>query len=74
MGPPRRKIIGKEYEHLMLLIKMSEPIRESNNQRTSTEEYYIGGKYYDVTYGWDDEPELEEVEYNEEDLLRKNRS
>ena len=53
---------------------MSEPIRESNNQRTSTEEYYIGGKYYDVTYGWDDEPELEEVEYNEEDLLRKNRS
>lgn len=74
MGPPRRTLVGKEYEQVMLLIKLSEPIRESNNQRTFTEEYCIGGKYFDVTYGLDDEPEITEVEYNEEDLLRKSRT
>lgn len=74
MGPPRRTLLGKEYDQVLLLIKMSEPIGESNNQRTFTEEYCIGGKYYDVIYGWDNEPEIQEVEYNEEDLLRKSRS
>ena len=62
MGPPRRRLEGKELEHVWLLINMSTPVRESNNQRTMTEEFEIGGKRYDVHYGLEDDPVVEEVE------------
>jgi hypothetical protein len=61
-GPPRRQIEGQEYIDLMLLMKMIDPISSSNNQRTMTDEYVLGGKRYHVTYGLSDEPELEEIE------------
>lgn len=70
MGPRRRTLVGKEREQVWLLIQMMEPVRESNNQRTWTEEYIIGEKYYDVTYfSADEEPEIDEVERDKKDIL-----
>jgi hypothetical protein len=68
MGPPKRQLEGKEREHAWLLIKMSSPVCESNNQRFITEEYVIGSRRYDVTYGLEDEPVVEIYE-DEENLL-----
>ena len=62
MGPPKRKLEGKERENIWLLIQMSTPINESNNQRFWHEEYVLGGKRYDVTYGLEDDPIIEVYE------------
>jgi hypothetical protein len=62
MGPPKRILKGKERENIWLLIQMSTPVRESNNQRFWHEEYVIGNKRYDVTYGVEDEPIVEVYE------------
>jgi hypothetical protein len=59
MGPPKRQLASKEREKVWLLIQMSTPIRESNNQRFWYEEYLIGGRRYYVTYGVEDEPIIE---------------
>lgn len=67
MGPPKRQLEGGEREHAWLLIKMSTPVRESNNQRFWTEEYVIGGRRYDVTYGVEDIPIVEV--YEEDSVL-----
>jgi hypothetical protein len=67
MGPPKRQLEGQEREHAWLLIKMSSPVRESNNQRFWTEEYLISDRRYDVTYGVEDEPIVEI--YEEDNIL-----
>jgi hypothetical protein len=59
-----RELEGKEKEHILLLIKLTKPITESNNQRFWYEEYFIGGKTYHITYGIYEEPIVEE-ELNE---------
>lgn len=68
MGPPKRQLEGQERAHAWLLINMSIPVRESNNQRFWTSEYVISGRRYDVTYGVEDEPVVEVYE-DEKDLL-----
>jgi hypothetical protein len=40
---------------------MTEPTRTSNNQHSWCEEYYVGGKYYDVHYFPNEEPIIEEI-------------
>jgi hypothetical protein len=67
MGPPKRQLEGQEREHAWLLIKMSSPVRESNNQRFITEEYVIGNRRYDVTYGIEETPIVEI--YEKDDIL-----
>ena len=62
MGPPKRTLEGKERENIWLLIQMSTAINESNNQRFWHEEYVLGGKRYDVTYGLEDDPIIEVYE------------
>ncbi len=62
IGPPKRLLEGKEREQTWLLILMSTPVRESNNQRFWYEEYLIGGRRYDVTYGVEDYPIIEVYE------------
>lgn len=63
IGPPRRKIEGDEYKHMMLVLGLKEPVSSSNNQHTWTDEYLHDGKTYNVTHfpGYDAEPELEEI-------------
>jgi hypothetical protein len=68
MRPSKRQLFGKELEHVQFLMDMCEPVRTSNNQRSITDEYLIGGKRYDVTYfGGEDEP-IVEVYENKTDL------
>ena len=56
MGPPTRRLEGKEHEQMMLLFSMTEPVRETNNQHSWCAEYNIGGKMYNVHYFPDEEP------------------
>lgn len=62
MGPPQRTLEGKEREQIWLLLSLLSPIRQSNNQRTWTDEYELNGKKYNVTYGLEDEPVIDEIE------------
>lgn len=59
MGPPKRVLEGTEREHLLTVFRLLEPVRESNNQRSFTEEYEHAGKKYDVHY-FDNETIVEE--------------
>jgi hypothetical protein len=61
MGPPKRRIEGEEYKHLMLILNLKTPISSSNNQRFWTDEYEHNGRIYEVTYGIEDDPYLEEI-------------
>lgn len=61
MGPPKRRLEGKEHEQVWLLLQMMEPVRESNNQHSWCAEYEMGGKKYDVHYFPDEEPFIEEI-------------
>ncbi len=61
LGPPKRHIEGEEYKHMMLILSLKTPICSSNNQRFWTDEYEHNGRIYEVTYGIEDKPYLEEV-------------
>ena len=61
LGPARRTLEGKEREQAWLILNMSEPTRTHNNQHSWTEEYYVGGKYYDVHYFPNEQPIIDEV-------------
>ena len=49
MGRPRRELVGKEKEDILLLLKMVEPFKQTNNQRSWTDYYMIGNREYHVT-------------------------
>lgn len=61
MGPPRRRLEGEEYHHMMMVLALKDPICSSNNQRFWTDEYEHNGRHYEITYGIEDYPYLEEV-------------
>ena len=62
MGPPKRELEGKEYDHIWTLLQLIDPVHSSNNQRTWTDEYHLNGKKYDVTFGLGEQPIIEELE------------
>jgi hypothetical protein len=49
MGPPYRTLEGKERDDILLLLSMTEPFKESNNQHSWTSCYMIGNTEYHVT-------------------------
>lgn len=49
MGPPTRTLEGQEKAHILLLLAMIEPFKETNNQRSWTSYYMIGDVEYHVT-------------------------
>lgn len=61
LGPPKRQLLGDEYKHMMMVLSLKDPICSSNNQRFWTDEYEHDGRRYDITYGVEDEPILEEI-------------
>ncbi len=65
MGPPRRVLEGEEREHMLTVLRLVEPIRSTNNQRSFTDEYVHAGKMYDVHY-FEDETVVEEILEDEE--------
>lgn len=60
-GPDCKELVGKEAEQMLIVLKLIEPYKSTNNQRTSTDFYEHAGKEYRVTYGLGDEPLVEEV-------------
>ena len=56
-----KELKGKEYEHVWTLLQLIKPVNSSNNQRTWTDEYKLNGKTYNVTYGLEDKPIIEEI-------------
>ena len=65
MGPPRRTLEGKEKEHILLLLAMIEPFKQTNNQRSWTDYYMIGKTEYHVT-DFEDEVIVDEMLKEEE--------
>ncbi len=49
MGPPVRTLVGKEKDQTLLLLALTEPFKETNNQHSWTSYYMIGSKEYHVT-------------------------
>jgi hypothetical protein len=60
MGPPTKTLEGKEKEHILLLLAMIEPFKETNNQRSWTSYYLIGETEYHVTH-FEDEVIVDEM-------------
>jgi len=56
-----KELKGQEYDHIWTLLQLIEPVNSSNNQRTWTDEYELNGKRYNVTYGLEDTPIIEEI-------------
>lgn len=69
MGPPHKTLEGKDKEKVMLLLTMTEPYKQTNNQRSWTDYYNIGGKEYHATYFPEDKdgPIIDEMLPEEED-------
>ena len=65
MGPPKRVLLGDERDHMLTVFSLLEPIRQSNNQRSFTDEFEHAGKTYYVHY-FENEVEVEEVLPDEE--------
>ena len=65
MGPPKRVLEGDEREHMLTVFRLLEPVRQTNNQRSFTDEYVHAGKMYDVHYF---EGETVVEEYLEDDF------
>lgn len=61
MGPPKRTLEGKEKNDIILLLAMTEPFKETNNQHSWTEYYRIGETEYHVTNFPDDEVIVDEM-------------
>lgn len=53
-------IHGEEKERILTMLRLMEPVSQSNNQRAITETFQCGEVEYRVTY-WDDETTLEEM-------------
>ncbi len=60
MGPPKRRLEGEEHNRVWLLLQMTEPVRETNNQHSWCAEYNIGGIMYDVHYFPEEDPFIEQ--------------
>ena len=56
-----KELTGAEYDHVWTLLQLIKPVNSSNNQRTWTDEYELNGKKYNVTYGLEDNPIIEEI-------------
>lgn len=50
MGPPYKTLEGDEKQHCMLLLNLTEPYKQTNNQQSWTDYYMIGETEYHVTY------------------------
>ena len=57
-----KELKGQEYDYVWTLLQLIKPVNSSNNQRTWTDEYELNGKKYNVTYGLEDKPIIEEIQ------------
>lgn len=67
MGPPHKTLEGDEKQHTMLLLNLTEPYKQTNNQQSWTDYYMIGETEYHVTYFPEsDEPIIDKMLKEEE--------
>jgi hypothetical protein len=67
MGPPHKTLEGDEKQHTMLLLNLTEPYQQTNNQQSWTDYYMIGETEYHVTYfPGSDEPIIDKMLPEEE--------
>ena len=50
MGPPHRDLEGEEYNHVMLILALMAPYKQTNNQHCWTDYYRMSGNEYHVTH------------------------
>ena len=50
MGRPYKTLEGQDKENVMLMLSLTEPYKETNNQHSWTAYYNIGGIEYHATY------------------------
>jgi hypothetical protein len=63
MGPPRRELVGKEREQVLLMLAMlGGPTVTSNNQHSYSEDYVHAGRHWCVTTWPDGYYTVEEIE------------
>lgn len=55
-----RELEGEEYEQVLLMLSLTEPVLSYNNQRFFTDQYLIGDIRYDVMYFDEDKPIIKE--------------
>jgi hypothetical protein len=68
MGPPSVTLEGKEKAQTMLLLALSEPFKQTNNQQSWTDYYMIGGTEYHVTtWPGSSEPTVDKMLPEDED-------
>ena len=68
MGPPMKTLEGDEKQNTMLLLNLTEPYQQTNNQQSWTDYYMIGETEYQVTYfPGSDEPIIDKVLPEDED-------
>lgn len=68
MGPPYKTLEGDEKKHTMLLLNLTKPYKETNNQHSWTNYYMIGETEYHVTYFPEqDEPIIDKMLPEEEE-------
>jgi hypothetical protein len=68
MGQPHKTLEGDEKQHTMLLLNLTEPYKETNNQQSWTSYYMIGETEYHVTYfPGSDEPIIDKMLSEDED-------
>ena len=56
MGPPHRDLEGEEYNHVMLILALMAPYKQTNNQHCWTDYYKVSDIEYHVTTWPNDEP------------------
>ena len=68
MGPPYKTLKGKDKENVLMLLSLTAPYKETNNQHSWTAYYDVGGKEYQVTFFPEaDEPIVDEMLSEDED-------
>jgi hypothetical protein len=68
MGPPHKTLEGDEKQHTMLLLNLTKPYKQTNNQQSWTDYYMIGETEYHVTYfPGSDEPIIDKMLPEEEE-------
>jgi len=68
MGPPHKTLEGNDKENVLMMLRLTEPYKETNNQQSWTSYYNVGGREYHVTFfPGADEPIVDEMLSEEED-------
>ena len=68
MGPPYKTLEGIDKENVLMMLRLTEPYKETNNQHSWTSYYNLGGKEYHVTFFPEaDEPIVDEIILEDDD-------